>query len=109
MKEPYVEGVAAHDDPESCVVTREGAGEALTGALASWVLSREKLKLQGADAVERSGKQHGAHRHGEEHAGPARSETPCTLGHLLHGNREIPGPPGRTAPGRGGKAMAGTR
>ena len=56
MKEPYVEGLAAHDDPESCVVTREGAGEALTGALASWVLSREKLKLQGADAVEKSGK-----------------------------------------------------
>ena len=56
MKEPYVEGLAAHDDPELCVVTREGAGEALTGALASWVLSREKLKLQGADAVEKSGK-----------------------------------------------------
>ncbi len=54
MKEPYVEGLAAHDDPELCVVTREGAGEALTGALASWVLSREKLKLQGADAVARN-------------------------------------------------------
>ena len=46
MKEPYAEGGSAHDHLESCVVTREGAGEALTGALASWVLSREKLKLQ---------------------------------------------------------------
>jgi len=46
MKEPYVEGVAIHDDPESCGVTREGGGEALTGALASWVLSREMLKLR---------------------------------------------------------------
>ena len=109
MKEPYVEGLAAHDDPESCVVTREGAGEALTGALASWVLSREKLKLQGADAVEKSGKQHGGHRHGEVHAGPARSETPSTRGHHPHGNREIHGPPGMSAPGRGGKAVAGTR
>lgn len=109
MKEPYVEGVAAHDDPESCVVTREGAGEALTGALASWVLSREKLKLQGADAVEKSGKQHGVHRHGEVHAGPARSETPCVLGNHLHGNREVPALPGIRSPGRGGKAVAGTR
>ena len=27
----YVEGVAIHADPESCVGVREGAGEALTG------------------------------------------------------------------------------
>ncbi len=27
----YVEGVAIHDGPESCVVVREGGGEALTG------------------------------------------------------------------------------
>jgi hypothetical protein len=30
MEEPYVEGVAIHDGPESCVVVREGGGEALT-------------------------------------------------------------------------------
>jgi hypothetical protein len=41
MKELYIEGVATHDDPESCVDVREGAGEALTGAIAGWVLSRE--------------------------------------------------------------------
>ena len=75
MKEPYVEGAAIHDDPESCGVTREGAGEALTGALASWVLSREMFTVQGADAAEKSGRPHGAHRHGEVHAGPARSDT----------------------------------
>ena len=46
MKEPHVEGLAIHDAPESCAVTREGAGEALTGALAGWVLSRKK-SLQG--------------------------------------------------------------
>ena len=38
MKEPYVEGVATHDGPESCAGTREGAGEALTGARAGWVI-----------------------------------------------------------------------
>ena len=32
MREPYVEGVATHDDRESCVGVREGAGEALTAA-----------------------------------------------------------------------------
>jgi hypothetical protein len=41
MKEPHIEGVATHDDPESCVGDREVDGEALTGAHAGWVLSRE--------------------------------------------------------------------
>lgn len=41
MKESYIEGVATYDDPESCVTTREGRGEALTGARAGTVLSRE--------------------------------------------------------------------
>ena len=41
MKEFYGEGLATHTDPESCVCVREGVGEALTGAPAGWVLSRE--------------------------------------------------------------------
>lgn len=105
MKESYVEGVAAHNGPESCGVAREGGVEALTGETAGWVLSREMLNVRGADAVEKSGRQHGGHRHGEVHAGPARSETPCTPGHHPHGNREVPGLPGAVAPGRSGKAM----
>ena len=32
MKELYIEGIANHDDPESCVTVRKGGGEALTGA-----------------------------------------------------------------------------
>jgi hypothetical protein len=32
MKEPHREGIAIHSDPESCASSREGAGEALTGA-----------------------------------------------------------------------------
>jgi hypothetical protein len=31
MKDPYKEEVANHFGPESCVVAREGKGEALTG------------------------------------------------------------------------------
>ena len=41
MKESYVEGLATHGDPESCVGIRKGAGEALTGAHVGEVLSRE--------------------------------------------------------------------
>jgi len=41
MKESYVEGLASHGGPESCVCIREDAGEALTGVRAGRVLSRE--------------------------------------------------------------------
>jgi hypothetical protein len=93
MQVLYVEDVADHDDPESCVVIREGGGEALTGAHVGWVLSPEMLNNRDADAVEKCGRQHEAGRHGESCTGPAWSETPCTHGNHLHGNREIPGPP----------------
>ncbi len=36
MRELYIEGVAIHGDPESCVGVREDAGEALTGARVGW-------------------------------------------------------------------------
>ena len=42
MKVSYVEGLATHIGPESCVnIVRKGEGEALTGVRAGWVLSRE--------------------------------------------------------------------
>ena len=41
MKESYVEGLAAHDGPESCVDARKGVVEALTGVRAGRVFSRE--------------------------------------------------------------------
>lgn len=41
MREPYAEGLTTHGDPESCAGSREAVGEALTGARAGWVLSRE--------------------------------------------------------------------
>jgi len=34
METLYIEGVARHDGPESCVGVREGGGEALTGVRA---------------------------------------------------------------------------
>lgn len=41
MRESHIEGVATHDDPESCVADRKVWGEALTGVCAGTVLSRE--------------------------------------------------------------------
>jgi RNA-directed DNA polymerase len=62
MKEPHTEGVANHGDPESCDDDREVVGEALTGARAGRVLSREITREPGADAVPSCGRQHEAHR-----------------------------------------------
>jgi hypothetical protein len=42
MKVSYGEDLANHTDPESCVCSRKGAGEALTGESAGQVLSRER-------------------------------------------------------------------
>src|SRR5215211_3761110 len=85
----YVEDLAGHDGPESCAAVRKGGGEALTGVHAGRVLSREKLKVQGADAVEIGGRQHGTARHGEHQPNPAWSETSRTHASHLQGNRDI--------------------
>ncbi len=93
MKESYGEGVATHTDPESCGAACKGGVEALTGARAGRVFSRERTSLRGADAVRRSGRLHLAHRARKMRRDPARSETPCTYGNTSHENREIPCPP----------------
>ena len=41
MRTLCIEDLANRDDPESCAVAREGGGEALTGACAGSVSSRE--------------------------------------------------------------------
>jgi hypothetical protein len=104
MKESYVEGLATHSGPESCVAVREGSGEALTGVRAGRVFSRESNFLRGADAVRRSGRPHPGRRYRETLRDPARSETPCTYGNTSRENREIPCPPAADgAVGRVGK------
>jgi hypothetical protein len=105
MKESYVEGLAAHGGPESCVVAREGRGEALTGVRAGRVLSRERSSLRGADAVEVRGRPHLGHRYREMSGDPARSETPCMYGNTSRENREVPCPPAEDGlAGRVGKS-----
>jgi len=51
VKVHHDEGVANHIDPESCAVTREGLGEALTGGRIGQPSSRERDLILGADAV----------------------------------------------------------
>jgi len=101
MKESYAEGLAAHSGPESCVVARKGKGEALIGARAGRVFSRESNFLRGADAVGESGRPHSVHRQREMGRNPARSKTPCMYGNTLRENREVLGPP--TADGAVGR------
>jgi hypothetical protein len=101
MKESYGEGLATHIDPESCGAPCKGGVEALTGARAGQVFSRESELLRGADAVRRSGRLRPAHRYREMLWDPARSETLCTYGNTSYENREILCPP--TADGTVGR------
>ena len=97
MKESYGEGLATHTGPESCGAAREGGVEALTGARAGRVFSRERETLlckqqvlRDADEVENDGRQHRVHRHRKVYQDCARSKTPCMYASTLCGNREIP-------------------
>ena len=89
MKDPYTEGLANRSGPESCVRVGNCAGEALTGVHVGQVLSREIPKLWGADALDRSGRQHRRYRCGKVSPGSTRSETLCMHASSSHGNREI--------------------
>src|SRR5512147_2372795 len=105
MRESHGEGLATHADPESCGASCKGGVEALTGARAGQVFSRESPILRGADAVRRRGRPHPPHRNREMLRDPARSETLCTYGNTSHENREILGSPvADGASGRIGKS-----
>ena len=81
MKVSYFEGLANHNDPESCGAAREGGVEALAGGRTGrvlsremYALSRERQVLRDADEVENDGRQDRVRRHREVHRDPARSE-----------------------------------
>ena len=79
MKESCGKGPVSRTVPESCVGSRKADHEALTGAHAGGVLSREILRKQGADAVSTGGRQHWVKRKCEQHPDSARSETPACM------------------------------
>ncbi len=89
MKESYVEGLATHDGPESCALSRKGRGEALTGVRAGRVSSREKCSSGTPTPWRCAEGEIGPHRYRETRLSPARSETPCTHGNTSHENREV--------------------
>ena len=104
MEELDIEGLANHDDPESCVSVREDAGEALTGARAGRAIEPRNHRVRGADAVYGSGRQHCQQRYRELLVGP-RLETPSMYGTSMRETREVPRSPvwvitGRAAQGR---------
>jgi hypothetical protein len=100
MRELYVEGVATHDGPESCVGVREGDGEALTGVRVGRAIEPRNNHNRGADAVQGSGRQHRRQRSRELPPDPARSKNLSMRGISMHENREIPRSPIRLITGR---------
>ena len=90
MKESYGEDLASHTDPESCTVARKGGREALTGACAGELLSREILRNRGADAVPVSGRLYPIFRHGKRYGDLARSKNLSMYRNTSRENREIP-------------------
>ena len=107
MKELYIEGVATHDDPESCADSRKGTGEALTGAYAGRAIEPRKQQIPGADAVTVCGRQHDAERKRELRVDLARSKNLSMRRVSRRENREIPRPPEADGvSGRGGKVKA---
>jgi hypothetical protein len=108
MEELYVEGLATHGGPESCVDDPQGRGEALAGARAGRAIEPRNRNDRGADAVQEvEGNIAGGARR-EPLAGPARSENHGMCGTSVRENRESPCPPvlpGQRA-GRSGNAEA---
>ena len=100
MRELYIEGLAIHGGPESCVGVREGAGEALTGVRAGWAIEPRNQWFRGADAVRMGGRQHRRQRYRELLVDPARSENLCMHGISMRENREIRWSPAQLVAGR---------
>ena len=89
MEVSYIEDVASHNDPESCVCVGNCVGEALTGGDAGRVLSHENLTIGNADAVDGSGRQHRLDRYREVEEDSSWSEAPSMHPSTSCGNREI--------------------
>jgi hypothetical protein len=105
MRTLYIEGLANHGGPESCVGDPRGRSEALTGVHAGWVIEPRKGLVRGADALAIGGRPHRGQRYRELPANPARSKGLCMRGVSGRENREIPWSPvvvmaGRAAQGR---------
>jgi hypothetical protein len=108
MRELYIEGLATHDGPESCVGVCEGAGEALTGVRAGWAIEPRNQGVRGADVVKQCGRQHRWWRYARVISGPRAVGEPV---HVRNLHAREPGDPTIARPsddraGRSGNAEA---
>ncbi len=108
MRELYIEGLASHGGPESCVGVREGDGEALTGVRAGWAIEPRNQGGRGADAVKQVGRQYRWRRYARVVSGPRAVGEPV---HVRNLHAREPGDPTIARPvdgwtGRSGNAEA---
>src|SRR5918994_1922538 len=107
MKESYGKGVANHPGPESCVVGREAAIEALTGAHAGRGLSCEIIATGVPTSFSMAEGNIGGCGIAKHPQDSAQSETPGMHGNSTRENRETPSAPAvEQVAGRLEKAMS---
>ncbi len=104
MKESYMEGIANHRDPESCVYSREAVGEALTGAGAGPALSSEITPFQAPISLHEGEGNTGGVAIRETSSGLAESET---RQHAPKLHAREPGDPARHPRSLGGSVREG--
>ena len=90
MKELYIEGVATHGDPGSCVGDPRGRSEALTGARAGRAIEPRNDLIRGAHVVSSAEGNIARGVMREPLADPAWSENHGMHGNSMRENREIP-------------------
>jgi hypothetical protein len=94
MQEPYIEGIANHDGPESCVVTREGSVEALTGVRAGRAIEPRNQSNRGAGVVWKAEGNTAGGAMRKLPAGPARWKNLSMHRSSMRENREASCSPG---------------
>ena len=104
MEELCVEGLATHGGPESCVASREGRGEALTGARIGRAMEPRNVAI-GVLTLFKRWKAILRVALARAARGPARSENQGMCGTSVRENREGPCPPACVVSGR---AVQGT-
>jgi len=110
VKVRYGEGLATHTDPESCAGTREGIGEALTGARTGGVSSGVSFIVRSADAVVACRRQQAEVRHREDFSHSASSLDPQHVRtSLVREPGDLRSALGSRAQGRVGKAGGRSR
>jgi hypothetical protein len=90
MKDPYDEGIANHIGPESCVGTREGVHEALTGGRAGRAIEPRNGDLRGADVVGRTEGNTGGTASARNRWTSRGRRPRARSDRFLHENREVP-------------------